>query len=193
MEDIIHHSIQIVKKIRAYFDNRSLILPFSLSRLTLFFVALIVISASFMRQMVDWLRNNLLGVRGIDVLILALIVGSIVFLATNLLTKRLSFFRLLLIAGIITVGFIGVMQLELAVEKVHILEYALLGWLALGDTTRTYPKMKAALIAMIFCALVGVVDEGFQGILPYRFYDNRDIIFNVLGALEGIVLYILYQ
>ncbi len=146
-----------------------------------------------MRQVVDSLRNSILGGKGVEVFIVSLLAGIGVLFVIRVLRKKTSFIRKFLIFTIIAAGFLGMMQLELAVEKIHILEYAFLGWLALGDTTRKYPKTKGFLIAVIFCAVTGYIDELFQGVLPYRFYDNRDIVLNVLGALEGIALYFFYK
>ncbi|MBN2483482.1 MAG: VanZ family protein [Candidatus Omnitrophica bacterium] len=174
-------------------DNRSLILPVSLSRFTLSIAVFIIVSASFMRQIVDWVRNNLLDEKGVGVVIICLAMAIVLALLISLSKKKLSFLRLASILIVIAAGFLVMARLELAVEKVHILEYAFLGWLTLSDTTRTHSKSEGTCIAVIFCAVVGIIDELFQAVLPYRFYDARDIVFNLIGAIEGILLYSIYS
>ena len=82
-------------------------------------------------------------------------------------------------------------RLKLPQERMHILEYGLLGWLAGRDIIKKDKKIKGIILACLFSISVGLLDEGFQRILPYRVFEIRDIRINVLGGIWGVVLYLL--
>ena len=92
---------------------------------------------------------------------------------------------------VVLAGLLLIWQIKLSAEKIHILEYALLGWLALRDLGKINKKWFAILLTFLFCILIGATDEIFQAILPYRFFDMRDIVFNGLGAVWGMTLFFL--
>jgi VanZ family protein len=52
-------------------------------------------------------------------------------------------------------------------------------------------KWAGVICAFLFTAFVGYSDELFQKFLPYRVYDLRDIVFNSIGGIWGICLYLL--
>jgi len=63
--------------------------------------------------------------------------------------------------------------------------------LASRDAFKNKRKIVAVGHVIIFTFFFGFLDEGFQAILPYRYYDLRDIVFNYLGALWGLMLFLL--
>ena len=76
-------------------------------------------------------------------------------------------------------------------EKLHFLEYGLLGGmlfracrLRLSRLGRSDPGADggAAVLALLLAGLAGVVDESIQALLPNRYYDVRDIAFNVVAS-----------
>jgi VanZ family protein len=76
-------------------------------------------------------------------------------------------------------------------EKTHILEYGILAWMALRDLDKNKKGvLKSAILAFIFAALVGVVDEAFQKLLPWRVFEVRDMLTNALSAALGIAVYL---
>jgi VanZ family protein len=77
-------------------------------------------------------------------------------------------------------------------EKAHILLYGLLGCLAARDMigAESAPKTGSMVLALSFVALIGVADELFQWVLPYRFCETKDIITNILSGALGIGLFI---
>ena len=50
-------------------------------------------------------------------------------------------------------------------------------------------SLKDALFAFIFAAIIGYLGEGIQKFLPWRVFEIRDIITNVLSGLLGVVLF----
>jgi len=99
---------------------------------------------------------------------------------------RISIFTIVLIAGLWLAW-----QLKIPEEKIHILEFAVLGWFASRDLIITNKKAKGIVLALLFTITIGVLDEIFQGILPYRYFQWCDIAFNSTGGLWGVVLYLL--
>jgi len=79
-------------------------------------------------------------------------------------------------------------------EKLHILEYGLLGYLALGDLSKKDKyKLKNILAALFFITFVGVADEYLQWLLPYRVFEIRDISTNVVSGALGMIQYLVYR
>ena len=75
-------------------------------------------------------------------------------------------------------------------ERAHVIEFALLGWLVAKDLEPAKKSFLAKLIfAAVYTGIVGYLAEGFQKFLPWRVYDTRDIITNVLSGLIGIGIF----
>ena len=92
---------------------------------------------------------------------------------------------LILIAGLALAW-----QMRIPVERIHILEYGVLGWFAGRDLIIKNRKIRGVILVCILVAVVGILDEAFQAILPYRYFDLRDIGFNSLGGAWGVILYL---
>jgi hypothetical protein len=72
-------------------------------------------------------------------------------------------------------------------ERIHLVEYAVLGLLALRVVRPGLPGVLDRVIAATLLAfLVGWIDEAIQGLLPSRVYDPRDVGLNFLGAALAI-------
>jgi VanZ family protein len=70
-------------------------------------------------------------------------------------------------------------------ERVHFLEYGLLGGLvfgALGARAPEAPPWRQAGLAILLTGLAGWADELLQAVLPNRVYDLRDVGFNTLAG-----------
>jgi hypothetical protein len=76
---------------------------------------------------------------------------------------------------------------RLTIEKVHLLEYGVLAYLAFNAMTVTRRGGPGAVIAVLFIAFAGAGDEGLQKLIPERVFDPYDIVANWLGgALGGV-------
>lgn len=73
-------------------------------------------------------------------------------------------------------------------EKVHFLEYGLLGLLLCKALSYHIQNKLAYLVALLGVYLVGSMDEGIQWALPNRVGDYRDIWLNLLAGGLAIVL-----
>ena len=90
-------------------------------------------------------------------------------------------------------AFILAKTMTITVEKIHIFEYAVLGWIVCRDLTSKGSIAKGVILACLLCAGIGALDEAFQAVLPYRVFDLHDIQFNIYGSLEGVVIYLLSE
>ncbi len=75
--------------------------------------------------------------------------------------------------------------LKLPGERIHFIEYAILGILS-----RRACRLSAwpSWLALVFVFAVGVLDEIVQALLPNRVGDFKDIWLNLAGALWGVGL-----
>ncbi len=108
-----------------------------------------------------------------------------------IIRKSSNFIKIIAFITVLTIGIVLAWQIKIAIEKIHILEYGILGWFAGRDLIKTNKKIKGAILACIFCTIVGILDEIFQAILPYRVCEIRDVMLNTLGGAWGLVLYLL--
>ena len=80
-------------------------------------------------------------------------------------------------------------RMEIVVERIHLIEYSLLGILCAwalagsGHWPTWWP------LAVGLTILIGYGDEGIQWLLPNRVYDLRDVIINALAGALGVALY----
>lgn len=77
------------------------------------------------------------------------------------------------------------------VEKVHVLEYGLLGWLLYRAIVprREDGVNDPALLVVVFAvvAVAGTLEEGVQWLVPRRIGDIRDVGINALSGLVGLL------
>ena len=160
---------------------------------TIIIGASIVISASFARQLMDLLKSYL-GDRGFFFLIGVLFIGFIlVFLIYVIKNNHPGVFRSILLLFILIIGLTLMWKIKIIEERIHILEYGLLGWFAARDLILRRNKTKGVILACALVGIFGIIDEVFQKILPYRVGEARDVVLNGLGGLWGISLYITAQ
>lgn len=166
-----------------------------MSRLTLFLGLYIIISASFMFQVFKFAQTHI-GRRGMMILmgltLASSALGFLIYTVTaSIKRKRFNLPRTLVVVIVLIMILVLSWQIKNFAERFHIIEFVILGWLATRDLAKTETKIKSAILASIFCAAVGILDELFQWILPYRFFDLNDIISNTLGGGWGAVLYLI--
>ncbi|MEW6557359.1 MAG: VanZ family protein [Elusimicrobiota bacterium] len=162
---------------------------FGLSKLTIGLAVFIILSASFTRYILNFLYKNV-GKNNLQIsAVLVFAVVGVLFVGylikASIPKTNLFIIIVLLLSGLVCSQFIKIVE-----ERIHILEYGLLGWLAVCDVVDKQ-RHKTFLYAGGFVFLVGMLDEGFQYILPNRVCDIRDVVFNTIGGLWGIILRIL--
>ena len=164
-----------------------------ISRITVAFGVWIVVSAAFMRQLVDLFRQAVgptYAALSVKLLLLALGLAVTYLLV---LRREVDTGRLAALSVLTTFAFLYISGLSIVVEKIHVIEYAVLGWLLCRDLTREGKVLRGIMLACLACLLVGALDEAFQAVLPYRVFDWLDIRHNMFGGAEGVAIYLLAE
>ena len=171
-------------------DNSGDFFRRNLRTLVLGFALLILASAPLARPLQIWLRG-LLG-RGGMILLLGGIFFAAALAALSFINLRAIPRRKLLLGTIIFLaGFAYSLTLTMPAERIHLLEYGILGLLAAAGLRKKGESIwRSSGRALLFVFLVGLLDEGFQWLLPDRVGDWRDVGFNCLGGIWGLGLYL---
>ncbi len=112
----------------------------------------------------------------------------ILYLFYERLKRRRLTARLGLLVVIAVYSLLIIYYTPIAQERVHLVEYGFLGYLALRvfRTMRSRDMKYLAVIATII--IVGYADELIQRMLPSRVYELRDVYMNILSGLLGLAL-----
>lgn len=117
----------------------------------------------------------------------ALALGFLVYLFLRLRGTRL-------VRALVVLGVVGTMYayyltgMRYSVERIHFLEYGLLGALLLVAMRRYVDNFVASLCALCIGYLAGLGDEAIQWGLPSRVGEIRDSVINFISAALGIAL-----
>lgn len=74
------------------------------------------------------------------------------------------------------------------VERVHLMEYGLVGILAYRAMGHRFSDFEQAALSGLICLNAGFLDESIQGIVPGRYYDSNDVFVNFIAASCGVIL-----
>ena len=162
-----------------------------LSIITIAWGVFLVVSASFMLQVNEWLTARV-GDPLLARLFWIVAIVLIVALVLRAITVRLGLVQTLTVVLIFALGYlVGTWQQHFA-EKTHILTYGILGFLAardlIGDKKTERPF--AVLAVLAFVIFISAADEAFQYILPYRFGEIGDFLTNVVSGALGMGLFV---
>ena len=76
-------------------------------------------------------------------------------------------------------------RIEKPAERIHFLEYGILGAFIFKATGK---GTKQNIFAIILLFIIAVIDELIQYMLPNRVGDIRDIVMNLTGGIIGLCL-----
>ena len=159
------------------------------SKGTYLYGALIIISSSFTFQIYKFLEVAL-GKKALTVFIYLFLFLAVVIVFTYAVKTGpniIQFTSLLL--SILLTSFL-IISLPFLGEKTHVASYGLLGYLSIKDTAgKERNILKALFLAFMFTLVVNISDELFQGWLPYRTGEIRDVITNIFCSFAGFLFY----
>ena len=92
---------------------------------------------------------------------------------------------LLIISPLLLLTYLS-LSLDVWVERIHFIEYAVLGLLI--SRTVDVRTLRGIICTGCLITLIGAVDEIIQWFLPNRFGDMRDVFMNSVGGLSGLWL-----
>ena len=145
--------------------------------------ALIFATVPFARVLERWVADAL-GAQAFLAFVLA-VVGGAAALAWRAVAKLGSRARVALALGVSVYAGTAWQLRGNAVEAVHLVEYGVLGLLALHALASGGRDALLAPSAALLALTVGVLDEAFQWLAPQRVWDLRDIGVNALAAAGG--------
>ena len=151
--------------------------------LALLYVLILFGSAPFVPSLWRFLEGRFTGT---DFLPQCLAALSLLILMRYLPHTPSRIITFLVLSGLF---FYGMMRIHRPVERIHFLEYGALA-LFLFRAIRHHVKIPWSYGISILGAFgIGLLDEIFQGFLPNRFYDPRDLWMNLAGAGLGMAIF----
>ena len=147
------------------------------------YIALIYLTLPLMRSILRWIKQS----AGAETLSWGLN-GLLVLAAATLLLLAWRRGVKTTLAIALPLLFIGALALNLPIaeERVHFLQYGLLGVLVVA--TNRHPARLQLVAMVLFVVTVGCVDELIQWWLPNRVGDWRDVGMNALAGTLGVAM-----
>jgi hypothetical protein len=154
--------------------------------LWVFVVILAIFSTLFLGQPLQALFNSQ-DVRAMVFVFVMVMVGTTIVI--HAIKTKPSKTELTLIIGLIAVYTMFVLRLGMP-ERSHLMEYSVLAIFVhkaiLERKVQGKPIRTPALVAFLITFSIGVLDECIQILLPDRYFDPEDIIFNGMAAFMAI-------
>jgi hypothetical protein len=148
------------------------------------YVALVFAMVPVARDVVIALRNSSLLSAAITVLYAAAFALVIHHVFFDL--RHADWIAFLVVAALITLIAALLLGMRIPEERVHFLQYAAMGLLARNAFDRRGGRRSGAIGAFtlggVLASVLGLLDEGLQGLLPRRAFDWRDVIMNTSAA-----------
>lgn len=158
-------------------------------------VALTYATLNSARAVVDALRDR--NQLRVTVAGLFILVGAMIAVAVLRRRPSRSEVRVLALSAVVYAVLLPL--LERAEERLHFLQYGLIGALVYSalDHRWVRPGVRsegvAAAVAIAIVLVVGWVDEGIQYFLPERYYDLRDVAFNLIAGALAVAISVAFR
>lgn len=140
------------------------------------------------------LARTLAGVLGDTALGASLFILGCLLVLAAIVTQGLktwpSSTEIAVALGVAAAYLLVFVRMSISTERSHLVEYgvvAIFVYEALTERANNGRHVPLpALLAVLATALVGVIDEGIQAVLPARVFDPRDMLFNALAGVMAI-------
>lgn len=154
------------------------------------YVSVVFATVPVARQVVLTLRHSSAldaTVTGLYAVAAALVVYHVLF---DL--RHADWIAFVAVAAFISLIAALLLGLSIPEERVHFLQYGLMGLLARSALAGGAPDRRRTLLAIqgaaLLTAALGLVDELFQGLVPARVFDWRDVAMNAGGGAMALLL-----
>ena len=142
-------------------------------------------------------RDFFIGLLGthFDIAINVLLTAIIVATAAVIFIRRRRYYNLSFYLSVTTLLSVYAVMIYLAtpvaIEKMHLLEYGFLSYLALRAVNGSgviASETKQSLCVILIVILVGFSDEAIQRFTPGRFYQTKDVILNMVSGILSLFM-----
>ena len=153
--------------------------------LIIIYVFFIYVSLPFFPAFISTLRC-FISKELLNLLSLVLSISFFMLLSLWIYNKKYKATQfLLIISPLLLLTYLS-LSLDVWVERIHFIEYAVLGLLI--SRTVDVRTLSGIICTGCLIALIGAVDEIIQWFLPNRVGDMRDVFMNFVGGLSGLWL-----
>ncbi len=143
------------------------------------------------RPICEFLREHIPFNMFINVLMVGSFLSILFLLFKTRTIKKISTYFLLLAVSVLLGYFL--ITIKIAEEKIHFLEYGFLSFLTFRAINLDVKSKFSYLFTFFLVSTLGWIDEIIQHFLPNRYFDLRDIIFNIIGGAIGILIVFILQ
>ena len=166
-------------------NKLNLLSKYRLWILIIFYVIFIYVSLPFFPVFISILRG-FISKELLNLISLALTILFFLILSVWIYNKKYNSRQfLLIISPLVLLTYLS-LSLDVWVERIHFVEYAVLGLLiSRAVNVRT---LLGIIYTGCLVTLIGAVDEIIQWFLPNRVGDMRDVFMNAVGGLSGLWL-----
>jgi hypothetical protein len=165
--------------------------PYRAFWLTICYVGVIYAALPVMRPLLNFLKEKLgEAFSPVVYVFLVLVALGIIVL---FITQRRGWKSCVLLFGILGIITLILSTIKLPEERVHFLEYAVLGIMLYFALHGRIQGRKVLICIPVIVFLVGFGDELIQGILPNRVYDFRDVLMNFCGGILGELILVAFS
>lgn len=160
-----------------------------ISKITICWAAYLIISPFFMRKALNFILSHI-GVNGLALMLWGIILSAGYVMLISLRRSKPTISRTLFFFGIFAAGLLYASQVNIIEERMHLINFGLLGWLTIRDIGRFRNNIQGVALSLIICILVASIEETFQLWIPGRVAEIRDALLGVVGGAWGISLFL---
>ena len=153
--------------------------------LIIIYVLFIYVSLPFFPVFISTLRG-FISKESLNILSLVMSISFFLLLSVWIYNKKYKLNQfLLIISPLLLLTYLS-LSLDVWVERIHFIEYAVLGLLI--SRTVNVRILHGMIYTGCLVTIIGAVDEIIQWFLPNRVGDMRDVFMNSVGGLSGLWL-----
>lgn len=167
-----------------------MVLKAGISKITAFWAVYLIISPIFMRQVLNSILK-IIGRPGVSIMLWVIFLTGLILAFLYFYRSRPTKGRILLFLVISAVWLFYASTMKITDERIHLINFGLLGWLFMRDIGKFKKGFKEIGLSLILCVLVAIIEETYQRWIPGRVSDIRDVLFAAIGSISGISLFLL--